>query len=30
MAYWRDNQARGVTVANEGLEWGALQVPVLA
>jgi hypothetical protein len=30
MAYWRDNQERGVTVANEGVEWGAVQVPVLA
>jgi hypothetical protein len=30
MAYWRDNQERGVTVANAGAEWGAVQVPVLA
>jgi len=29
MAIWRENQAKGLLVANEGHEWGAIKVPCL-
>ena len=30
MAIWRENQAKGLLVANEGHEWGAIEVPCLS